>query len=56
MPEKKGAESKDMPKRPDVFQNKANGTLDYLSKQDQRASKDASKLKSGKYPNGRYGE
>jgi hypothetical protein len=56
MSEKKGAGSKDMPKKPDAFTNKANGTMDYLSKQDQMASKDASKLKSGKYPNGRYGE
>jgi hypothetical protein len=50
----KSLPTKDMPKKPDAFSNTADGTLDYLSKQDAMASRDASRLKKGSYKDNRY--
>lgn len=50
----KSLPTKEMPKRPDAFSDKADGSMDYLSKQDSMASKDASKLKKGAYKDPRY--
>lgn len=50
----KGAETKPMPQSKKAFTNKANGSMDYLSKQDSLASKDISKLHSGAFKDSRY--
>lgn len=50
----KSLPTKEMPKRPDAFSNQADGTMDYLSKQDSMASKDASKINKGGLKDNRY--
>lgn len=50
----KGAKSKSYSKEANAFPNKADGSMDYLSKQSGFASKDASKLKRGAYKENRY--
>jgi hypothetical protein len=50
----KSLPTKEISKRPEAFSNKADGSMDYLSKQDSMASKDAAKLKKGAYKDPRY--
>ena len=50
----KGAETRQMPQSKKAFTNKANGSMDYLAKQDAMASRDISKLHSGAFKDSRY--
>ena len=51
---KMSAQSRPMPEAKEAFTNKANGTLDYLQKQDKMASGDKKKLQRGGYKDNRY--
>lgn len=52
--EKSKSGSNKPPKEANAFPNKANGSMDYLSKQSKFASKDAAKLKRGAFKENRY--
>lgn len=51
---KKSLPTKNEPEMPKAFTNKANGSMDYLSKQDKMASEDAKKINRGAYKDKRY--
>lgn len=50
----KSLPTKEEPKRPDAFKSESDGSMDYLSKQDEMARKDNAKLNRGSYKDNRY--